>query len=80
MIYTLSNIHVLALVYKEIEISSSADPWISKRFWSHSRALAVTFFVLLLWRYWVEWDFDVITDVDNGWGECIVPIRSEIYA
>ena len=22
----------------------------------------------------------VIADVDNGWGECIVPIGSEIYA
>ena len=77
MIYTLSNIHVLALVYKEIEIS---DPWISKRFWSHSRALTVTFFVLLLWRHWVEWHCDVIADVDNDWGECIVPIGSEMYA
>ena len=80
MKYTLSNIHVIALVYKEIEVSSSADPWISKRFWSHSRALAVTFFVLLLWRHGVEWDCDVIADVDNGWGECIVPIGSQIYA
>ena len=38
------------------------------------------FFVLLLWRHGVEWDCDVIADVDNDWGECIVPIGSEIYA
>ena len=36
--------------------------------------------MLLLWRHGVEWDCDVIADVDNGWGECIVPIGSEIYA
>ena len=23
---------------------------------------------------------DVIVDVDNDWGECIIPIGSEIYA
>ena len=41
---------------------------------------AVMFFLLLLWRQGVEWDFDAIADVDNGWGKCIVPIGSEIYA
>ena len=68
-----------ALVHKEIETYSSADPEISKRFWSYSRALAATFFVLLLWRHGVEWDCDVIADVDNGWGEFIAPIGSEIF-
>ena len=38
------------------------------------------FFVLLLWRHRFEWDCDIIADVDNGWGECIVPIGSDIYA
>ena len=38
------------------------------------------FLVLLLWRQGVEWDCDVIADVDNGRGECILPIGSEIYA
>ena len=36
--------------------------------------------MLLLWRHGVQWDCGVIADVDNGWGECIVPIGSEIYA
>ena len=52
----------------------NADPEISKR------ALAVRFFVLLLWRHGVERDRDVIADVDNGWGECNVPVGGEIYA
>ena len=52
----------------------------SKRFRPHSRALAVRFFVLRLWRHGIEWDWDVITDEDNGWGECIVQIGSDIYA
>ena len=48
---------------------------------SHSRALAAGFFVFLLWRHGVEWwDCDVIADINNGWDECIIPIRSEIYA
>ena len=38
------------------------------------------FFALLLWRHGVEWDCDVIADIDKGWGECIVPTGSEIYA
>ena len=38
------------------------------------------FGVLLLRRRGFEWDCDVLADVDNGWGECIVPIGSEIYA
>ena len=29
---------------------------------------------------WVEWDCDVIADVDNGRGGRIVPIGSDIYA
>ena len=37
-------------------------------------------FVLLLWRHDVEWECDVIDDVNNGWGECITPIGSESYA
>ena len=36
--------------------------------------------MLLLRRHGVEWDCDVIADVDNGWGECIAPIGSEIFA
>ena len=51
-----------------------------KLFNSHSRAFIVRFFLLLLCRHGVEWDCDVIADVDNGWGECIVLIGSEIYA
>ena len=46
----------------------------------HSRVHAERFFVLRLWRHGSEWDNDVIADVNNGWGECIVPIRSEISA
>ena len=40
----------------------------------------VRFFVLRLWRHGVKWYCDVITDVDNGWGEFIVPIGGDIYA
>ena len=40
----------------------------------------MTFFVLLLWRHGVEWNCDVIADVENGWGEGILPIGSAIYA
>ena len=29
---------------------------------------------------WSEWDCDVIADVDNGWGKCVVPIGVDIYA
>ena len=36
-------------------------------------------FVLLVWRH-VEWDYAAIADVSNDWGECIIPIESEIYA
>ena len=33
-----------------------------------------------LWRrHLVEWDCDVIADVVNSWGECIVPIGIDIY-
>ena len=52
----------------------------SVMFRSHSRALAVRFFVLLFWRYEVDWECDVIADVDNGCGECVIPIRNEIDA
>ena len=61
-------------------LCSSADLQISKRYRSISRALAVSFFVLLLCRHGVEWDCDIIADVDNGLDECIVPNRGEIYA
>ena len=47
---------------------------------SLSRGLAVSLFVLQLWRHGVEWDCDIIADVDNGWGKCIVLIGSDIYA
>ena len=33
-----------------------------------------------MWRRGVERDCDVIADVDNGWGECIVAIGYEVYA
>ena len=32
-----------------------------------------------VWRHDIVWDFDVTADADNGWGECIIPIESEIY-
>ena len=38
----------------------------------------VRFFVLQLWHNGVELDCDGIADVDNGSGECIVPIGSDI--
>ena len=65
---------------KKKKLCLTADPQISKRFRSHSRALIVRFFVLRLWRHGVEWDYDAIADVGNGWGECIVPIWSDVYA
>ena len=37
-------------------------------------------FVLLFWRHGVEWACDVIADVDNGCGQCIIPTGGEIYA
>ena len=45
-----------------------------------SRALAVRFFVLLLWRHGVNWECDAIADADNGLGERIIPIGNEINA
>ena len=39
----------------------------------------VRFFVLLFWRHGVEWGCDVIADVDNGWGECILPAGGDLY-
>ena len=63
-----------------IEISSSADPYTFKMISVPFTCARSTFFALLLWRHGVEWDCDVIADVDNGWGECIVPIGSEIDA
>ena len=61
-------------------LCSRVDLQISKRFRPISRALAVRFFVLLLCRHGVEWDCDIIADVNNGLDECFVPIRGEIYA
>ena len=52
----------------------------SKRFWFHSLALELRFFVLRSWRHKVEWDCDVFADTDNDCGECIVPIGSKSYA
>ena len=43
----------------------------------HSRVLTVSFFCcygIHLWRHEVDWDYDIIADVDNGWGECILSI------
>ena len=37
-------------------------------------------FVLLALRHGVEWDNDVIADVEKDWGECITPIGNHIYA
>ena len=36
-----------------------------------------SFFIILLRYHGGEWNFDVIGDVDNFWGECIVLIGSE---
>ena len=66
-------------VHEETELCSSADPKVWKRFRSHSRALEARFFIMLFWRHGVELDCDVLVDVPNGWGECILPIRLEIY-
>ena len=33
-----------------------------------------------LWPREVFWCYDVIVGVENGWGECIIPIASEICA
>ena len=37
-------------------------------------------YLIHLWRHKVAWDCDAIADVDNGWGECVIPIGDEIYA
>ena len=63
-----------------MELISSADPYVSKFFRSHSRALTLRFPLLLLWPHGVKWDCDAMADVINGSGKCIVPIESEIYA
>ena len=38
----------------------------------------VLFVVIVTLR--VDLDCNVFADVDNGWGECIMPIANEIYA
>ena len=37
-------------------------------------------FGINLWRHQVDWDYDVIADVDNGCGGYIVSIGGEVYA
>ena len=34
---------------------------------------------IYLWRHGTDCDYDVIADVDNGWGGCIISFRSEMY-
>ena len=43
------------------------------------RALAVKVIVMRLWRHGVKRDCDIIADLNNGWGECIVPIEIFLF-
>ena len=74
----ISNIHDLALGHEKLVMFDCRS--VAFKAISHSRALATRLFVLLLWRHGVEWDCDVIADIDNGWDECISPIWTDIYA
>ena len=45
--------------------------------------IAVTFFVAMVFicdTMLVDWVCDVIANVNNGWGKCIITILAEIYA
>ena len=59
----------MPLVREEISLCSSTDPQISKRILVYSRVRgSLCYCGIHLWRHGVNWDCDVIHDVDNDFG------------